>query len=250
MIAGAAAGACEELRPATVRSSREDRMLRLLGLKHDTFEVIEVLNPRFVPGAPKIRITVDTEAAPRVSEPDLAGRLLAGFPRLSRHECRVGSKRRLVPMPGTHIRLVENEHSANQAHLIEHIVIDLLSVLEPSVLRSGVTCAWVDPPERNDVFVECGNERMGVAAALLSLVAMESALDDRPLTPLFEDLTRVWKVISGAGGALMHPHELTRRCGLSRHRVEQALALLKEASLVAEEAFGLNVDAEPHYRPH
>lgn len=223
-------------------------MLRLLGIRHDTFAVIERLNPRFVAGALKIRITVETESYPRAPEHVLAGRLLAGFPHLARHECRVGTSGDLAPAPGTNIQLVEDEPSANQAHLLEHLVIDLLSVFEPSVRRSGVTCAWVDPPERNDIFVECREEGVGVAATMLALIAMDSALDDRPLTPLFGDLVRVWAVLAQTDAEPVHPRHVVRRSGLPRHRVEHALALLAHTHLVSEESFALNFSGEAHYR--
>ncbi len=223
-------------------------MLRLLGIDHDAFTAVEALNPRFVPGAPKLRITVDTESSPRAPEHVLLARLLAGFPRLAQHECRVGDSHRLAPGAGTRIQLIEGEPSANQAHLLEHLVIDLLTVFEPRVVRSGVTCAWTSPPERNDVFVECRDRNIGVAAAMLALIALDAALDDRPVTPLFEDLTRVWSVVSRAEPAPVHPRHVAHRAGLPRPRVEQALALLARTQLVREEPMALNLSGESHWR--
>ena len=223
-------------------------VLRLHGIRHGVFPAIESLNPRFVAGASKLCLTVDTEREPRVPEDVLVERLLAAFPGLARHECRAHEGPTLRPAPGTAIQLARDEPSANPAHLLEHLVIELLAAFEPRRLRSGVTCAWVDPPERNDVFVECERELAGTAAVTLAAGALDAALAGRPLAPLYADLLSVWTALVRRPTSPSSRHGLARAAGLPRERVERALKMLTGSRLVAIEPLTVNLSREPHYR--
>ncbi len=225
-------------------------MIRLHDMRHGPFEAIEELNPRAVAGRLRICITVDTESCPCLPEASLVARLLAGFPGLSRHGCRARTASAPSPTAGTRILLVEGEPSANQAHPLEHLVLDLLGVFEPSVLRSGVTRAWQEPPERNDIFIERRDLATGTGTAAISLamLAFENALEDRPLTPLFGDVVRVWSVFAQAQAAPVSPRHVAHRSGLPRTRVEQALAVLTDNRLLRSEPFAVHISGETHFR--
>lgn len=223
-------------------------MLRLLGMGHGTYAAIDSLNPRFTAGAPKLCVAVETESKPRAEESELTTRLLAGFPGLAKHECRVTGMGLLLTAPGTGIQLVPGDASANQAHLLEHVMIDLLAVFEPCVMRSGVTCAWRDPPERNDVFVECRDAQMGAAVATIALLALDAALDGRELTPLYRDIARVWAAMDRGKAQGWSPARFERESGLPRVRVERALGLLAQSRLLTEEKPALNLSGVPLYR--
>lgn len=223
-------------------------MIRLHGIGHDVFAMVEGLNPRFDAGEPKIRITVDMEPEPGAPEDTIVARLLTGFPGLARHECRAQSNVPLRPAGGTRLLMAEGETTANQAHVLEHLVIELLAIFEPRVRRSGVTCAWISPPERNDVYIECRNFATGAAATSLAMVALEHALQDRPLTPLFADLVRVWSVVAGSGAFPVSPKQVVCRSGLPSPRVERALSMLADHRLLEREDFAVNLSGETHFR--
>ena len=74
------------------------------------------------------------------------------------------------------VLLVEDDSQANQAHLLEHLTLEILGAFDHARRLSGVTCAYVTPPERNDVFVECTEPETGGFAAMLAVDAMNTAL--------------------------------------------------------------------------
>lgn len=124
--------------PASLRNKLSDMILSSVPARARVELVNQDTGEYRIAGARKIRITVETESRLWASEHVLAGRLLKGFPHLARHECRVHTSRDLAPASGTPIQLVEDEPSANQAHLLEHLAIDLPGVFEPRVRRSGL----------------------------------------------------------------------------------------------------------------
>ena len=221
-------------------------MIGLVDVNHGTYESIEALNPRFVPGSLKMRVTVDTEHEPRASDEQVLMRLVAAFPGLLRHECRSDGNGKSWSAGETPIRLLRAEPSANQAHVLEHVVIEVLGVFDPRRVRSGVTCAWKDPPYRNDVFIENDRPALGEAVARLAVSALDAALDDRPMLPLYQDLMTLSALLRR--GDRWSESLLSQRSRLPGERVREALAVLSGSDVVATERPTLNLSAEPWYR--
>lgn len=222
-------------------------MIRLVDVNHGTYESIEALNPRFVPGSLKMRVTVDTEHEPRASEGVLLARLVEAFPGLQRHECRAdGGAGHAWTAAGAPIHLVRDEPSANQAHVLEHVMIEMLGVFDPRRLRSGVTCALKEPRQRNDVFVENDRPALGEAVARLSVRALEEALEGRPMLPLYQDLMTLSALLRR--GELWSESLLVRRARLPGERVREALAVLSDSDVVASEHPTLSLSTEAWYR--
>ena len=137
-------------------------MIHIRSMAFGTFAEIEPLNPAFHTHQQKMRVTVDTERVPRLTETAVLSELVGAFPGLARHQCRAGAADGGVAAGGTRILLIPNDSSANQAHVFEHVTLELLGAIDQAASKlSGVTCAYTDPPERNDVFVERrrGDER-------------------------------------------------------------------------------------------
>jgi hypothetical protein len=158
-------------------------LIQLHSIAFAPFPVAEPLNPRFRKGHAKLRLVVDTAVAPDVPDQALMGRLTTAFPGLARHHCQVGDAAAARAAGARGVVLVEGEPTANQAHLLEHLLLEMLSFLDRAPRLSGVTCAYQAPPERNDVFVECDNQHSGVLAAHLAIEAMNAALAGEPLAP-------------------------------------------------------------------
>src|SRR5438132_7590680 len=153
-----------------------------------SFTEIEPLNRSFTPGYPKLKITVDTETVPSLPDYALLERLVEALPGLTRHQCRAQDGLPARVAAGTRIMLLDTGSSANQAHVLEHLTLEMLSALENVRRLSGVTCAYDTPQERNDVFVECPVPESGAIVVLLAVEAMNATLAGRSLTPLFPDV--------------------------------------------------------------
>src|SRR5258708_39315542 len=94
-----------------------------------TFAEIEPLNSAFRASHAKMRVTVDTEREPRLPAEQVLAELAGAFPGMARHQCRAAATDGGVAAAGTHILLVPDDASANQAHVFEHLTLELLAAL-------------------------------------------------------------------------------------------------------------------------
>jgi hypothetical protein len=214
-----------------------------------TFAEIEILNPAFRAAHDKMRVTVDTEREPGLPAELVLRELAGAFPGLARHQCRAGAADGGVAAAGTHILLVPDDASANQAHVLEHLTLELLAALDERVTRlSGVTCAYTSPPERNDVFVECDDHETGALAAWLATEMMNGVLAGVRAQPLYGDVLGCARRMRAAPERVWTPRRLASAGGLSVRRAAEALGVLSRARLVDTEEFTFNFSGEPHYR--
>lgn len=222
--------------------------MRLHSIAFAPFPDAETLNPRFEPGRDKLRLIVDAAPAPDVPDETLRMRLVAAFPGLSRHHCQVRD-----PAAPRHARargvvLVEGESTANQAHLLEHLLLEMLGFLDRVPRLSGVTCAYTSPPERSDVFVECADRESGGMAAQVAVDAMNAALAGEPLDPLYPDMLRCARLLRHHAAHAWPVARLGRAARLPRARAEVALEALAHAPFIERESFAMNFSGEAHYR--
>lgn len=223
-------------------------VIRLHSIAFAPFPAAELLNPRFRKGHAKLRLVVDAGPAPDVPDQALMGRLAAAFPGLARHHCQVGDAVARREPGARGVVLVQDEPTANQAHLLEHLLLEVLCFLDRSPRLSGVTCAYQSPPERNDVFVECEHEDSGILATHLALDAMNAALAGEPLAPRFPDALRCARLLRGPAAGAWPVVRLSRAAHIPRARAEAALEMLAHAAFVEPETYAMNFSGETHYR--
>jgi len=223
-------------------------VVQLHSVTYAPFADAEPLNPRFRKGHAKLRMVVDAAPAPDVPDQALMGRLTSAFPGMARHHCHVGDAAVARADGARGVVLVEDEPTANQAHLLEHLVLEMLHFLDHSVRLSGVTCAYLSPPERNDIFVECENEASGGLAAWLAVEAMNGALAGAPLAPHYPDALRCARLMRRHAAASWPAGRLGRAARIPPARAGAALETLAHASFVEPETFALNFSGELHYR--
>jgi hypothetical protein len=152
-------------------SRGEAREIRVLSVDHGIYPEIGPLNPGFSRDGRKIRVSFEIQR-------DLASDLLrAGpafssavirvCPTLAHHACRAGTEG-IAPLDPAHFgqicgrRLAEDP--VDVAHLLEHIVIDLVVAISRMSRCSGVTCALREPQNRFHLFVECEDASVGSLA--------------------------------------------------------------------------------------
>jgi hypothetical protein len=222
-------------------------VIQVHSLSFGQYADIEPLNPAFVSGSRKLRVTVDTETVPRLSDQGLARRLVEAFPGLARHQCRAQPEQ-ARPATGTRILLLDSDSSANQAHLLEHLMLEMLSALDHAPRLSGVTCAYGAPPERNDIFVECAEPESGGFAALLAVEAMNAALSAEPLGPLYPDVVNCTAILRSSPEGSWSAPWLAERAGITAERAATALQFLARAQLAEPDDYSMNFSGEPLYR--
>jgi len=224
-------------------------VIHIQALAFGTFAEIEILNPAFRAAHDKMRVTVDTEREPALPAEHVLRELAGAFPGLARHQCSAVAEDGGVAAAGTRILLVPDDASANQAHVFEHLTLEVLATLDEQASRlSGVTCAYTSPPERNDVFVECEDHEAGALAAWLAAEIMNGVLSGVPAQPLYADVLRCARLMRAAQARVWTPRRLASGGGMSVRRAGEALGVLSRARLVHAEEFTLNFSGEPHYR--
>jgi hypothetical protein len=224
-------------------------VIHIRSMAFGSFAEIEPLNPEFRPQQAKLRVTLDTERKPRRSETDVLTELASAFPGLARHQCRAGAGEGATPASGTRILLVPHDASANQAHLFEHLTLELLGAIDLAAGKlSGVTCAYADPPERNDVFVECREPDDAALAAWFAAEVMNGLLAGHPAAPLYADALQCARLLHDEPTRAWTSRRLAVRLHIPVRRASAALGMLSHARLVQSEEFAMNFSGEPHYR--
>lgn len=224
-------------------------MIRLLSLAFGPFAEVEPLNPCFTPGHSKLRLVVDGELNSEVSDDRLLGELENAFPGIEHHQCRNRISREDPGGAERGIILLEHESTANQAHLLEHLVLEFLGLVNHGSRLSGVTCAHESPHERNDVFVECAEEPVGRVLSLIAVDMMNATLERRSLNPLYPDAVRCAREVLRSGeGRGWCPASLAPQAGIPQTRVESVLELFERMGVAEPEAYAMNFSGEPFYR--
>ncbi len=223
-------------------------MIRLHSIAFAPFPAAEALNPRFQAGHDKLRLIVDAEPVPDVPDQALQARLVAAFPGLARHHCQVRDLGTPRHARARGVVLVEGETTANQAHLLEHLLLEMLGFLDRVPRLSGVTCAYTSPPERSDIFVECVDRESGGMAAQVAVDTMNAALAGEPLTPLYPDMLQCARLLPRHAAHPWPAARLSRAARIPRARVEAALEALAHAEFIERESFAMNFSGETHYR--
>jgi hypothetical protein len=154
--------------------SKDLSLKDILNIKEITFgEFPEIsnLNPRFRADSQKVKVTLDIQIAETSGLPDfssLTGKLIRLLPTLKKHQCgehlfddlKPNSK---VPR-SSHLSSdcsCQSDLLTDIAHLMEHVIIDLLSNITRMPSCSGITCGYKEPGNRFDMFVECRDKNVG-----------------------------------------------------------------------------------------
>ena len=144
------------------------------------FPEVSRLHPGFVPGIPRVRLTLDVGARLRRNPATLhaEGRaaLLDLCPRLRDHDCGAGDEiHHLLAADegaGAGARATapdsDEQDGLAVAHLIEHVAIEMIVGVSGVLRCSGVTCAHRDRLDRFDIFLESLDPLLGRAAAVLA----------------------------------------------------------------------------------
>jgi hypothetical protein len=144
------------------------------------FPEVSSLHSGFVPGIPRVRLTLDLgtrmRGRPAPLHPEGREALLELCPRLPDHDCGAGDEiRRLLAgdeTGGAGARAAVDEGDERDglavAHLIEHVAIELIVGVLGVPRCSGVTCAHRDRLDRFDIFLESVDPLAGRAVAVLA----------------------------------------------------------------------------------
>jgi len=169
----------------THRASRgggPDGEFRVVQVSHGPHPEAEALHEGFVPGSSKLKVTLDLLNLPLFAEgipPAAVPQLCEIFPSLARHRC-CGRNELTSTLFRRKSRsgcaLSPADTNTDLCHLLEHLALELVVAMGPATRCSGITCAHRSPLHRFDLFLECGDARVGMAALRCGAHILHSVL--------------------------------------------------------------------------
>jgi hypothetical protein len=162
-------------------------------------------------------------------------RLTLLFPNIKRHQCCHDSlyADRIRTRGG--VPLKEADIYANIAHLTEHLIIDLIASISGLRSVSGITCGYLKPINRHDIFVECPRKPLGLFAANLALEVMENLNNGTVQKNRVKRLTKLAKIIENDCRKRFTAKEIADRICCSRDEARHLLNDYRRLSKVRGE---------------
>jgi len=194
--------------------------MKLIEFEWGEFPQVDHLNPKFIQGSTRLKATLEisTNGLGKGELRNHIRELTQIFPRFIKHRCdnEHGLSTSFQPKPG----LKQVDKATDVAHLIEHMVIDLQCSLSQMRSCSGITCAYWNPGNRYDLFVECADPKVGIFALRFAKEIVEGILaEDRvdfkykkilQLAKFMQKNTQVSHDVKGLSSALMWKEETVK----------------------------------------
>lgn len=206
--------------------------MRLLAVSYGLFAKITKLYSGFQPGVGHLKVIVEIEPAggfERGRFLTLYRQLTRFFPTLNKHSC--CEEWETAPLfikqeEGVSIKRVGE--TADIAHLMEHIIVDMQVNIAGMQRCSGLTCGWKHPENRFDLYVECTNARVGLFAAQFAVHLVSKILTTRKISEKNLLILELAKFLIEHPNASTDSGSLSRSLGWRKGYVDMALSRLYE----------------------
>ncbi|HXI02601.1 MAG TPA: hypothetical protein VNI57_05435 [Candidatus Saccharimonadales bacterium] len=176
----------------------------------------------------------------------------AAFPTLAEHRCcganslresLFGGRRRrgcsvTVPDPGV-----------DAAHLLEHLIIDIQHYVGRMRICSGVTCAYHDPPDRYDIFVECPEEKVGLLSASIAVGVLVDLMAGQGVNPHYRRIMETARRARDLAGTDMRSLSEEYEAGRGAERISEAIDYLRLQGFLTEIPAGAGEETKLSYVP-
>lgn len=204
--------------------------MKILAIVYGYFPEVFKLYSRFQPGVRQLKVVLDVFPSggfERAKFITVYKQLAEFFPTISNHACCVeweSAPLFIEEEEGVSIKRVGE--SADIAHLIEHVIVDIQVSLGGMQRCSGLTCGWKEPENRFDLFVECANARIGLFAARYAVYLVSRILEKKKLSGRNELVLKLARYLSENPGTELNAETLSETLGWKKGNVEMALSRL------------------------
>jgi hypothetical protein len=206
--------------------------MKILAVVYGHFPDVLKLYSRFQPAVGHLKVVLDVYPAggfEREQFLSMFEQLAVLFPTISQHTC-------CTEYESTPLYLEEEEgvsikrvgETADVAHLVEHLIVDMQISLGGMQRCSGLTCGWKNPENRFDLFVECVDARVGLFAAQFAVYLVTQIMARKKLSLRNELVLKLARYINENQGAAIDAESLSSVLGWKKGNVEMALARLHE----------------------
>ena len=205
--------------------------MRILAVIYGYFPKIFKLYSRFQPGVGHLKVVLDvfpTEGFERERFLTTFRQLAEFFPTIAKHSC--CEECESVPLyldeeDGVSIKRVGE--SADIAHLVEHVIVDIQVNIGGMRRCSGLTCGWKEPNNRFDLFVECADARVGLFSAQFATYVVTRVLTKKRLSERNELVLKLAKYFQEHPETTVDAKSLSKELGWKKGNVDMALSRLQ-----------------------
>ncbi|MFQ5670014.1 MAG: hypothetical protein ACE5HD_05785 [Acidobacteriota bacterium] len=231
-----------------------DITIRLHGAGLHRYPRIRKLNPSFRRNVPllKLQVTIDwSPPDPAHALAELQERLAGVSPSFRRHQCRGQEGYRLFQGP-THDGATQDsggslEASLALAHLIEHVMIDVISFITSSHRVSGVTGAPWDSNRPLDLFVECPDLSLASLSIHLAMTWLLALLEGHSLNGCGRPTLELARHLYRNRFQSVVPRRAARELSQAPDKVLEALRFLEKAGFACQERHTMNFSGTTYY---
>ncbi len=184
--------------------------MQIKDLSFGKFPEISYLNPRFRPGSLKLKLVLNISLRRKINFKRLYKKIQRLFPTLPKHKCCVSF------LHGSMDSFAKKELPIEQvggvtdlAHLLEHMVIDLVSFISQMKTVSGITCGYKTPLNRFDIFVECKEKNVARFSCYFSLFVLKEFLSGKRLSKKHYRIIQLAKLTFDNPSLAFYPEEIS-----------------------------------------
>lgn len=216
----------EELLPKSNHLS----YMKIVAISYGRFASISHLHRNFQNGVKRLRVTLEVNGnSHRTNNFSLVfNQFLTILPTLAQHKC---CENWIGPQPApklsSGISIKKVGDSTDFAHLVEHVMIDLMCNVGNMNLCSGITCGYESPKNRFDLFVECSQKRIGVFSANLAVFMMDYLLTEGRLPGETKETLKLAKYLYDHPRRKLTPRRLSDENGMKISVVSDVWERLK-----------------------
>lgn len=206
--------------------------MKILAVVYGHFPKVFKLYSRFQPKVGHLKVVLDVHPAggfERAKFIAVFRQLSELFPTISRHSCCVEWETAplyLEEEDGVSIKRAGE--SADIAHLVEHVMVDIQVNVGGMQRCSGLTCGWKSPENRFDLFVECADARIGLFGAQFAVYLVSRILTKKKLSKRNELVLKLAKYLNETPRETFEAESLSNDLGWKKGDVEMALSRLHE----------------------
>jgi hypothetical protein len=197
-----------------VPKSNQLSHMKIIEIAYGKFSSISHLHRNFQNGIKRLRITLDVNNhfQGNGSFAFVFNQLLTVLPTLAQHKC---CENWMGPAPApklnSGISIKKVGDSTDFAHLIEHVIIDLMCNLGKMQTCSGITCGYEEPRNRFDLFVECSDKKFGIFSANLAVYLVDRLLTEKKLPEYTPETLALARLLQAQKRKKITPEKLSSK---------------------------------------
>ena len=214
----------------SVAKSNQLPNMKIINISYGKFPAISYLHRNFQNGMKRLRVTLEVNGdfEKNGNFSSVFNKLLTILPTLAQHKCCENwAGPQPAPKLSSGISIKKVGDNTDFAHLVEHVMIDLMCNVGKMHLCSGITCGYESPRNRFDLFVECPQKRIGIYSANLAVFLVDQLLSSGELPRNIKETIELSRILYNHPRQRLTPDRISTEQGWENSLVEDLWDRLK-----------------------